>query len=323
MVKNYALVFMTMLCCALNAQISITYDSEYITDSQSVLDASSINNLGFLGPKVELFDIYDIESIDSPEMGLVVYNTTYLELNGEVVLKPGYYSYNGTKWVSFVSGASSKEIDNSNFSVSTLGYFPNGKFSSAPNTFTYNGVTATKTKCIFQEFSKESYCSYDIRRDGQLAGINWNTAFNMAKEIGGHLPVINTNSELEILKNNFFHIDNQAQSRYKSAWIGFRSYALPGETEQFGWITGEVSAIEWNSGQFSNKFEDKRPAELGCGLYTVDRLNINREQQGAETIFTDRYWDLTSCSNTTSRRILTNPNTEENISYLIVEFLKN
>ena len=323
MVKNYATVLMTMLCCALNAQIAITYDSEYRADPQSVLDLSSINNKGFLGPKVELYDIYDIETIDQPEKGLVVYNTTSLSINGTQVLNSGYYTYDGTKWISFVSDASTTELDNPNFSVSTLGYYAGGKFSSAPNSFSYNGVTAYKSKCIYQEVGKQSYCAYDIKKDGNLEGIDWNTAFDMAKAIGGHLPVVNTSTEIEIIKNNFFHIDNQALSRYKSAWLGFRSFILPGETEQFSWITGEVSTLDWQSGQSSNRFEDGRPVESGCGLYTVDRLNINREQQGAETIFTDRNWDLIQCSKKTSRRVLTNPNTEENISYLIVEFLKN
>jgi hypothetical protein len=65
-----------------------------------MLDVKATNK-GFLPPRIALSSTTDVTTIASPTTGLMVYNTNAAITSGNGC---GYYYYNGTKWVNFISG---------------------------------------------------------------------------------------------------------------------------------------------------------------------------------------------------------------------------
>lgn len=329
--KFLLIITLLLLEINLSAQVVVSYDNEYEADPNSVLDLSSITDKGFLGPKVKLTSRFDNITINRPNIGLVVYNTETVEnfdpLTGENVqsLIPGYYSWNGSKWMSFESKESTKFIKNETFSAATLGYLPLGSYRNAPLNFEKNGVNAKQTKCTYSQGTLVNtknilYCAYDLTSNatGEAIGVSWNDAFNLAKEIGGHLPVITSALEIETIKLNFFHKDISSRSRYQNSWIGLRSIAAPGEKPKFHWITGEKTQHDWTGGRYIFNFDNNLPTTEGCGFYSFDNINSNLDI-GIEGNIVDRKWNVSSCETTQTL----DPHTGKNflMSYLLVEFL--
>ena len=323
--KHYLILGLLLLNFHSFAQVSISYDPDFEGDKQSVLDLSDIKDKGFLGPKVALTGIYDNITILRPAKGLVVYNTNtvsnYDALAGVFVnsIIPGYYSWDGSKWLSFESKESTKIIDNKDISISSLGYLPNVAFRSAPQRFEKDGVTAIQRKCVTTNNLTGHYCTFDLQDvSGAPKGVDWNAAFNLAKEIGGHLPVLTTTAEIEFIYKNFFYKDISANSRFLNSWIGLKSVAMPGETEQFKWITGEYSDVNWLNGKLNYEFENNFPNQFGCAHYTEDLYNMNLE---TETNGQDiqRKWEVSPCNS--SSHFNTQANQSFPMSYLIVEYL--
>ncbi|MBS7332474.1 C-type lectin-like domain-containing protein [Faecalibacter bovis] len=307
------------------AQVSISYDPLYEGDKQSVLDLSDVKNKGFLGPKVALNGIYDNLTIIRPSRGLVVYNTNTVEVfdpNTSNMVKsivPGYYSWDGSKWLSFESKETTNIVDKRDFSITSLGYLPSGAFRNAPLRFEKDDIIAIQTKCVTNTNQTGQYCSFDLQdAAGNIKGVDWNSAYQLAKEIGGHLPVITTNSEIEFLYKNYFHKDIQSNSRYFNSWIGLKSVALPGEKEQFKWITGEYSDVNWLNGKLEYEFENGSPSQLGCVHYSEDLYNINLEPNSTGQDI-QRKWEVSPCD--VKERYNNQVNQNFPMSYLIVEFL--
>jgi hypothetical protein len=71
-----------------------------IPDRSAMLDIKS-SNKGLLIPQITLTGIYDITTIPSPAISLLIYNTT----NG-FGLTPGYYYWTGTYWAHLSIGSS-------------------------------------------------------------------------------------------------------------------------------------------------------------------------------------------------------------------------
>lgn len=329
--KKYLLIFaLVLLDFNLKAQVAISYDENYIPDPNSVLDLSSIPDKGFLGPKVSLTSRYDNLTIRRPNIGLVVYNTATVEnidpVSGNKVTSiiPGYYSWDGSKWMSFESKESTKIVNNINISAAALGYLPQGTYQYAPVNFEKDGINAKQTKCTYaagtQQVKTMLYCAYDLTstETGEMAGVNWNQAFSLAKEIGGHLPVINSSAEIKALELNFFYKDTRSLSRYHNAWIGLKSIAAPGEKPQFQWVTGEKSQVDWGTGKYIFNFENNMPTTEGCGFYKYDKLN-HLTPNNSDPV--ERKWNVTSCDTTSISE--SGPDGPINflMSYLLVEFI--
>lgn len=304
------------------SQIALTYDETYEADPQTVIDLSSIPDKGFLGPRVALIERYDNVTIKNPEIGVVVFNAATTEkfdpFTGDIVqdLIPGYYSWNGSRWMSFEAKKTKEYIDNNSISAASLGYYPLGVYGNTPASFIKDGVEAKLNKCVFvpsdvtTSTRASSYCTYDLFKAGTntLTGIDWDTAFRMTKEIGGYLPVITSAREFEIVRANFFYFDEKSKANYKNAWLGFKNIALPGNAKNYGWITGELSKVDWKSGKHEYYFDDKYPKGKDCAYV----MSFPTAPQGGVNV--KRLWRDTDCSNTSVDG--------ETFSYLIVEFLK-
>jgi hypothetical protein len=66
-------------------------------DASAKLDLTATNK-GFLPPRVTLTGTADVSTIASPATGLLVYNTATAG-TAPAAVQPGYYYYNGSRWV--------------------------------------------------------------------------------------------------------------------------------------------------------------------------------------------------------------------------------
>ena len=107
------------------------------TNSSAILDVASTNK-GFLPPRVALTSIYSYSNaINSPATGLLVYNTaTSGTFPGDVT--PGYYYFNGTKWVRLLS-----DPDYGFFSVSASGNSYTKVYLQTQDNAMINGISST------------------------------------------------------------------------------------------------------------------------------------------------------------------------------------
>lgn len=299
------------------SQVAVSYDVNVKANEQTVLDLSSIHDKGVLGPKAELKGRYDNQSVPELVPGIVVYNTSTTQIidpfTGLKVtdLIPGYYSWNGTRWMSFEAKSTNTIIENTSLSAASLGYYPLGVHGNAPATFTKNGYEARQSRCVNKPYDPQtvsrnsSYCSYDIydAQTKEIAGMDWDTAFLLAKELGGYLPVITSDFENNFVITNFFFIDKTAVSRYKNTWLGFKKTNTPGDPSTYMWISGEHSNVNWKSGLYEYYFESGFPKGNDCVYVPSTDTAAN----------VPRHWRDTSCSDKTVNG--------EPFSYLIVEFL--
>ena len=80
-------------------------------NASSILDLNtgntftSPNGKGFLPPKLALTGITDLVTVTSPATSLLVYNTATAG-SGSLAVTPGYYYFDGTKWVAFTGNGS-------------------------------------------------------------------------------------------------------------------------------------------------------------------------------------------------------------------------
>ena len=88
------------LFCALPnimAQVGINTDQSS-PDNSAMLDIKSVSK-GLLIPRVALTSIVSASPVTSPATGLLVYNTATAGVSPNQVI-PGYYHWNGTRWIS-------------------------------------------------------------------------------------------------------------------------------------------------------------------------------------------------------------------------------
>lgn len=69
-------------------------------NASAMLDVTSANK-GVLVPRVALLDANDVTTIPAPVVSLLIYNTGIGGLPA-VAVSPGYYYWNGSKWVAFI-----------------------------------------------------------------------------------------------------------------------------------------------------------------------------------------------------------------------------
>lgn len=77
-------------------------------DASAQLDVTS-SDKGFLAPRIALTSATDVTTIATPATGLMVYNTATAGTTPNNVI-PGYYYYDGTKWVRFINAQPSATI---------------------------------------------------------------------------------------------------------------------------------------------------------------------------------------------------------------------
>jgi len=98
--KNFLLLgIFVSLQCIVFSQVGINNDNS-APDNSSMLDVKSADR-GFLPPRVALVAANVASPVSSPVSGLFVYNTATSGTTPNNVF-PGYYCWNGTRWVAVI-----------------------------------------------------------------------------------------------------------------------------------------------------------------------------------------------------------------------------
>lgn len=285
----------SMLCFGLlSSQVGINTNPPH---GSSVFDMSD-SKRGFLAPRVTLLSNTDTTTIANAKEGILVFNTT-----DNATLDPGYYSWNPTslKWEPFYN-VTNDVIQGTTplMYASTLGYNPSGKSSTSPQTFSFGGVTATKTGCSpftesFTGAPTHYYCGYALS-----ATVDWEKAFNLSKFVEGYLVTITSADEWNFIKGNANLIASGGNAN-NNIWIGYNTIQYPGNPTEFTWISGEKSTINWsNSSTLQVNYAPAEPnTTTGC-VRISPSTNANRE------------WYNDNCNSTTLDG--------KPINFLIVEF---
>lgn len=110
----YIIVFLTLFNVSFSQNIGINSTGAYAHPSALLdIDASPSNNTGLLIPRIPLTAINAAAPVTSPATSLLVYNTATAS-SGTNAVSPGYYHWDGVKWVRFAytaNGSSSTAWD--------------------------------------------------------------------------------------------------------------------------------------------------------------------------------------------------------------------
>lgn len=123
-------------------------------DASAQLDVAATDK-GFLAPRIALTSATDVTTIATPATGLMIYNTATAGTSPNNVI-PGYYYYDGTKWVRFINAQPSATI-----SFSTAD--PNsGSPTFTPNTPQNNGyIYVSAINSSLWVWNGSTYISYE------------------------------------------------------------------------------------------------------------------------------------------------------------------
>ena len=123
-------------------------------DASAQLDVAATDK-GFLAPRIALTSATDVSTIATPATGLMIYNTATAGTSPNNVF-PGYYYYDGTKWVRFINAQPSATI-----SFSTAD--PNsGSPTFTPNTPQNNGyIYVSAINSSLWVWNGSTYISYE------------------------------------------------------------------------------------------------------------------------------------------------------------------
>lgn len=281
-------------CLFISSSIFAQYGVNTVPPHGSSVFDMSDSKQGFLGPRVALTGNTDETTIPTPKNGLLIFNTTEND-----TVDPGYYYWNYNKWEPFQQRSSSQIVDTTELMyASTLGYSPVGSGLAAPESFTFDGITATKKSNgsftdTFPAATTHYYVAYDLD-----ARVSWEQAFNLAKFLQGYLVVPTTTNEWNFIKENLL---NTGGNSGNNAWIGYNTIKYPGNPIEFTWITGEKSTIHWSDASvLETNYDTNQPNETTGCVRISPSSNV------------DRKWFNNPC---TSTDLDGAP-----INYLIVEF---
>lgn len=270
------------------AQIGINTQPPHESAALDMSDAKR----GIIAPRIALTASNDIKTIINPKQGLLVYNT----FTGNDI-HPGYYFWSINRWEP-LSGMDTSFIRNVSTSInaSSLGYNPSGSAAASPETFTIGNLVATKKVCAsFTDTEKgaqeHSYCGYSLSDN-----ITWEDAFNISQIFKGYITVITSDEEWSFLKSSLLQLE-EAQS---NIWIGYNQNKEPGNPQEYKWVTGERSKINWsNSSTLQTFYADKEPdVEKKCVKISATSLSANRT------------WKTEDCENKNN----------DPFNYLIIEY---
>ena len=112
-------ILLTNIYYSQNVGISAT---SFTPDASAMLDVSATNK-GILVPRLALVATNNSTPITSPTVSLLVYNTATAS-TGSTAVSPGFYYWDGSKWISISGGTGGKDwsllgnagtIDGTNF----------------------------------------------------------------------------------------------------------------------------------------------------------------------------------------------------------------
>ena len=143
---------LSLLACQATvfAQLGVGTNSP---DASAQLDVTA-SNKGFLAPRIALASATDVTTIATPATGLMIYNTATAGTSPNDVI-PGYYYYDGTKWVRFINSQPAATI-----SFNTTD--PNsGSPTFSPNTTQNSGyIYVSSTNSSLWVWDGSAYVSY-------------------------------------------------------------------------------------------------------------------------------------------------------------------
>ncbi|MGV4413017.1 C-type lectin domain-containing protein [Chryseobacterium sp. T1] len=285
--KKISILFFTTLYTLSFCQIGIGVQ----TPNQSAVVDISVANKGVVAAKINLNSLKDTTTITSPAVGLLVYNTT---INDSQNLKEAYYYWDGNNW-NLVGNDIKNYITKNSFTFYKMDKYLGYPLKSGVNAPTPSGYT--KNGCRSNPNNGHIYCAYSSNN-----GQTWQTAFDMAKSLGGYLVTITNNSEWEWVKT--YIIDNGTGYNLQNhIWLGFNKIQFPGNGIQLRWITGEISRRNWSNNtqvetQWNNQNTSNEPNNYmnqeGCGHIYGQKL------------WTSRLWNDYQCNSTTFNNVLFN-----------------
>ena len=275
------------LACSAFAQIGISSNPNFVMHPDAAIHIEEGNHVVKF-PHVSLQGISDIITVENPTVGLMVYNT-----NDGVSPRKGFCYWDGSKWINYedTKAVLASEVDLEEVSINMLGYNPEGKATQAANTFSFtNGsrtITFTKQGCVKFEGNNHTYCGYTTN-----IPLDWKEAFIGAKMQKGYMVTITSKKEWDFIVNNFYRnqnllINGESNKNFRSLiqdsrriWIGYNKVKPIGYHQQFTWITGEASEVDWLTGKRFSGFAPNEPNDSqgneGCShIHKVNDAVVN------------------------------------------------
>lgn len=132
----------------------------------------------------------------------------------------------------------------SGFNSTILGYDPQPIANKVVPATAPGGAAVTELGCkrwTGVGANNHYYCAYNLS-----TGITWFNAFSLAKQLGGYLVTLPSNSE-RIWVNSNILASGTGYNLNSNIWIGYNKIARPGNPAIFQWITGEEFKIDWST----------------------------------------------------------------------------
>lgn len=272
-------------------------------------------------PHVSLKSISDSDTVPNPTVGLMVYNT-----NDAVSPRKGFCYWDGNKWINYADTQATvaNEIDLEDLSVNMLGYNPDGSYLQSTNTFTIRRksnnevITFTKQGCVINPDNNHAYCGYTSDK-----ALDWTEAFVAGKVQKGYMVTITSKKEWDFIVKTFYRNQNPLNKNFRTlindsrrVWIGYNKVNPVGYHQQFTWITGESSEVDWVSGTRFTAFAPNEPNDSqgveGCShIHYVSDAAVGGDLDKLS-------WNDTPCN------LATHKNNYESMApkFLIIEFNK-
>jgi hypothetical protein len=263
---------LSLLACqsTVFAQLGVGTNSP---DASAQLDVTA-SNKGFLAPRIALTSATDVTTIATPATGLMIYNIATAGTSPNNVI-PGYYYYDGTKWVRFINSQPSATI-----SFNTAD--PNsGSPTFTPNTTQNSGyIYVSSTNSSLWVWDGTSYVSYSAPSSTPfyLTGSTTDAGGNKTASIYRSGGIIAGGTSSSAMYGNLTAVGG-------SNFSG----AIPSGTASIGMITN--SAAGWNGTGFL--FGN---ATSGSNAFS---LVVNNDKHYNAWLTPANTYNLTSLSNAT------------------------
>jgi hypothetical protein len=218
------------------------------------------------------------EKIDVSNIAIAQANLTIPSGYYVVIKNTGLTS--GTTWVVSLLTTGNTTSSSSGFSTSILGYTPL-KASQRAVPATFGGVSVAERGC--KKWSGtgangHTYCAYQLG-----GGKNFYDTFTFAKQVGGYVVTMTSNSERIFINTNIL-ANTTGYNLNNNIWFGYNKVAYPGNSTKFTWITGEDWTIDWTTSPNSTPqsfFSSGEPNNTGgtegsCHILST-ALNASRQ----------------------------------------------